>query len=82
MQERRAVAGPFDDAQGTFRFTVDGVSGAPAFASTQMGALIEAVLRKPLSLRFREVANVVGVALVLSLMLFALKNDVMRKILD
>ncbi len=44
-----------------------------------LSAAIEGIRRRPLSLRFREVANMVGVALVLSLMLFALKNDVMRK---
>jgi regulator of sigma E protease len=47
-----------------------------------LSAAIEAVQRRPLSLRFREIANMVGVALVLSLMLFALKNDVMRKFFD
>ena len=47
-----------------------------------LSAAIEAVRRRPLSLRFREVANMVGVALVLSLMLFALKNDVVRKFFD
>ena len=40
-----------------------------------LSAAIEAVRRKPLSLRFREVANVVGIALLLSLMIFAFKND-------
>jgi regulator of sigma E protease len=44
-----------------------------------LSAAIEAVRRKPLSLRFREVANVVGIALLLSLMLFAFKNDIVRK---
>ena len=44
-----------------------------------LSALIEAVRRKPLSLRFREVANVVGIALLLSLMVFAFKNDIVRK---
>jgi regulator of sigma E protease len=47
-----------------------------------LSAAIEAVRRRPLSLRFREVANMVGVLLVLSLMLFALKNDVVRKFFD
>lgn len=42
-------------------------------------ALIEAVRRRPLSLRFREVANVVGIALLLTLMLYAFRNDAMRK---
>ena len=36
----------------------------------------------PLSLRFREIANLVGVALVLALMLFALRNDAVRMFLD
>ena len=43
-----------------------------------LSAAIEAVRRKPLSLRFREVANVVGIALLLSLMIFAFKNDIVR----
>jgi hypothetical protein len=32
--------------------------------------------------RFREIANLVGVALVLALMLFALRNDAVRMFLD
>ena len=44
-----------------------------------LSALIEGVRRKPLSLRFREVANVVGIALLLTLMLYAFRNDAMRK---
>ena len=47
-----------------------------------LSAGLEAVRRRPLSLRFREVANVVGLVLVLGLMLFALKNDVVRKVLE
>ena len=47
-----------------------------------LSAAIEGVSRRPLSLRFREIANMVGVALVLSLMLFALRNDVVRKFFD
>jgi regulator of sigma E protease len=47
-----------------------------------LSAGIEAVRRRPLSLRFREVANLVGVALVLALMLFALRNDAVRMFLD
>ncbi len=43
-----------------------------------LSAGIEAVRRKPLSLRFREVANVVGIALLLTLMIFAFKNDIVR----
>ena len=42
-------------------------------------ALIEAIRRRPLSVRFREVANVVGIALLLTLMLYAIRNDAMRK---
>jgi regulator of sigma E protease len=42
-------------------------------------ALIEAIRKRPLSLRFREVANVVGIALLLTLMLYAFRNDAMRK---
>lgn len=42
-------------------------------------AAIEAVRRRPLSLKFREVANVVGIALLLTLMLYAFRNDAMRK---
>jgi regulator of sigma E protease len=42
-------------------------------------SLIEAVRRRPLSVRFREVANMVGIALLLSLMLYAFRNDAMRK---
>jgi len=42
-------------------------------------ALIEGIRRRPLSIRFREVANVVGIALLLTLMLYAIRNDAMRK---
>jgi regulator of sigma E protease len=42
-------------------------------------SLIEGVRRRPLSLRFREVANVVGIALLITLMLYAFRNDAMRK---
>ena len=42
-------------------------------------AMIEGVRRRPLSLRFREVANVVGIALLITLMLYAFRNDAMRK---
>ncbi len=41
-------------------------------------SLIEGIRRKPLSLRFREVANVVGIALLLTLMLYAIRNDAIR----
>jgi regulator of sigma E protease len=47
-----------------------------------LSAGIEAVRRRPLSIRFREIANLVGVALVLALMLFALRNDAVRMFLD
>jgi regulator of sigma E protease len=47
-----------------------------------LSAAIEGVRRRPLSLRFREIANVVGIALVLGLMLFALRNDAMRKFFE
>lgn len=47
-----------------------------------LSAGLEGVRRRPLSLRFREVANVVGLVLVLGLMIFALKNDVVRKVLE
>jgi len=47
-----------------------------------LSAGIESVRRRPLSLRFREIANVVGIALVLGLMLFALRNDAMRKFFE
>lgn len=39
---------------------------------------VEAVRRKPLSLRAREITNAVGLAMLLTLMIFALKNDVVR----
>lgn len=39
---------------------------------------IEVVQRKPLSLRTREIANMVGLALLFALMIFAMKNDVVR----
>ena len=42
-------------------------------------AFIEGIRRRPLSIRFREVANVVGIALLLTLMLYAFRNDAMRK---
>ncbi|HLV61471.1 MAG TPA: M50 family metallopeptidase, partial [Fredinandcohnia sp.] len=43
---------------------------------------IEMVRRKPLSLRTRELANMVGLALLLALMLFAMRNDVVRYFLS
>jgi regulator of sigma E protease len=44
-----------------------------------LSAFIEGIRRRPLSLRFREVANVVGLALLFTLMLYAFRNDAMRK---
>jgi RIP metalloprotease RseP len=42
---------------------------------------IEAVRRRPPSLRFREVANLVGLVLLISLMVFAFRNDIVRFVL-
>src|SRR5437763_140770 len=42
-------------------------------------AFIEAIRRRPLSVRFREVAHAAGIALLLTLMLYAFRNDAMRK---
>jgi regulator of sigma E protease len=39
---------------------------------------VEVVTRKPLSLRTREVANLVGILLLVSLMVFVFKNDIVR----
>lgn len=39
---------------------------------------VEGIRRKPLSLRAREITNAVGLAMLLTLMVFALKNDVVR----
>jgi regulator of sigma E protease len=44
-----------------------------------LSAFIEGIRKKPLSLRFREVSNVVGLALLFTLMLYAVRNDLMRK---
>ncbi len=41
-------------------------------------ALVEVVTRRPLSLRMREVANMVGLFLIVSLMLLAFKNDIVK----
>jgi regulator of sigma E protease len=43
-----------------------------------LSAIIEGVRRRPLSVKFREVANLVGIALLLCLMLFAFRNDALR----
>jgi regulator of sigma E protease len=42
---------------------------------------VEAVRRRPPSLRFREVANAVGLAILLLLMVFVLGNDIIRFVL-
>jgi regulator of sigma E protease len=42
-------------------------------------ALIEAVMRRPLSLRVREKAYIIGLVLLLLLMILAVKNDVERR---
>jgi len=47
-----------------------------------LSAALEGVRRRPLSIRFREVANMVGIALLLMLMLFAFKNDAMRTLFE
>jgi len=39
---------------------------------------VEVVTRKPLSLRTREVANLVGILLLVFLMVFVFKNDIVR----
>ncbi len=39
---------------------------------------VEVVRRKPLSMRAREITNAVGLAMLLTLMVFAIKNDVVR----
>jgi regulator of sigma E protease len=40
--------------------------------------LVESVTRRPLSIRAREIANLVGVVLLVVLMLFVFKNDIVR----
>ena len=40
--------------------------------------LFEVVTRRPLSLRAREIANLVGILLLVSLMIFVFKNDIVR----
>ena len=39
---------------------------------------VEAIKRRPLSLRAREIASYVGLFLLISLMVFAMKNDLVR----
>jgi regulator of sigma E protease len=41
-------------------------------------AMLEGVTRRPLSLRAREIANIVGLILLFTLMLFVFKNDIVR----
>ncbi len=41
-------------------------------------ALVEGVTRRPLSIRAREIANIVGLVLLFTLMLFVFKNDIVR----
>ena len=43
-------------------------------------AILESVTRRPLSLRAREVANVIGLVLLVSLMIFAFRNDILRNL--
>jgi regulator of sigma E protease len=40
--------------------------------------IVEAVRRKPPSLRFREISSFIGISMILLLMLFAFKNDIER----
>jgi len=42
-------------------------------------SLLEMVTRRPLSVRMREIANVIGLVLLISLMAFAFKNDIVRQ---
>jgi regulator of sigma E protease len=39
---------------------------------------LESITRRPLSVRAREIANIVGLVLILTLMLFVFKNDIVR----
>ena len=43
-------------------------------------AMLEGVTRRPLSVRAREIANIVGLILIFTLMLFVFKNDIVRLI--
>jgi regulator of sigma E protease len=47
-----------------------------------LASAVEAIRRKPLSLRAREYANLVGLGMLLLLMVFVLKNDVVRYFLS
>ncbi len=51
----------------------------PVLDGGHIGAtLVEVVTRRPLSLRAREIANLVGILLLVSLMIFVFKNDIVR----
>jgi regulator of sigma E protease len=41
-------------------------------------AMVEGVTRRPLSIRTREIANIVGIILLFTLMVFVFKNDIVR----
>ena len=41
-------------------------------------AALEGVTRRPLSIRAREIANLVGIVLLFMLMVFVFKNDIVR----
>jgi regulator of sigma E protease len=41
--------------------------------------LIEGLLRRPLPLRVREMAHIVGMAILIGLMLLAFKNDIDKR---
>ena len=41
-------------------------------------AAVEGVTRRPLSMRAREIANIVGLVLLFTLMIFVFKNDIVR----
>jgi len=43
-------------------------------------AALEGVTRRPLSIRAREIANVVGLILLITLMAFVFRNDIMRQL--
>ena len=43
-------------------------------------ALVETVTRRPLSVRMREIANVIGLVLLISLMVFAFRNDIVKQL--
>jgi regulator of sigma E protease len=43
-----------------------------------VATLVEAATRRPLSIRTREVANLVGIVLLVFLMIFVFKNDIVR----